>query len=69
VIPLAHVGGTLSAPRVDLSREVVLNFAATYAASKHRTEIEQKIDERLGEGAGREVLDTLQGILGGKRKP
>lgn len=68
VIPLAHVGGTLSSPRVDLSREAVVALASSYALESRRGRLEQKIDERLGEGAGRELLDTLEGVLGGKRR-
>ena len=33
-----------------------------------RERLERKIDERLGEGAGKEVLDTLESIFGRKRK-
>jgi hypothetical protein len=65
VIPLAHIGGTLSEPRVQLTREAVVAFAA----SPRRTELEQKIDERLGEGSGREVIDALEGLLGGRKRP
>jgi AsmA protein len=68
IIPLAHVGGTVRAPRVDLSRDAVLRLAASYAASGRLEKLERKIDERLGEGAGREVMETLEGIFGGKRK-
>lgn len=69
VIPLAHVGGTLSAPKVALTREAAVGLAAAYALGERRTQVEEKIDERLGEGAGKEVLDVLEGLLGGRKKP
>jgi hypothetical protein len=69
VIPLARVVGTVSEPRVDLSRGAVVAFAASYATAGRLEPLQEKIDERLGEGAGREILDTLEGILGGRPKP
>lgn len=68
VIPLAHVGGTLESPRVDISRDTAVAFATALTTGARRTKLEQKIDERLGEGAGKEVLGTLEGILGGGKK-
>jgi uncharacterized protein involved in outer membrane biogenesis len=70
VIPLAHVGGTLSSPRVDIGREAALGFATALATrrSGKLERVEGKIDERLGEGAGKEILGTLEQILG-TRKP
>jgi hypothetical protein len=65
VIPLARVGGTLRAPRVDLSPDAVASLATSYAVGRRRESVERKIDEKLGEGAGREVLDTLDGLLRG----
>jgi uncharacterized protein YhdP len=68
VIRLARVTGTVDEPRVALSSEAVLTFASIYAADPRRREKwERKLDERLGEGAGREVLDALDEVLGGKR--
>lgn len=64
VIPLAHIGGTLAEPRIELTREAVVAFAA----SPRRRELEEEIDERLGEGTGREVIDALEGLLGGRRR-
>ncbi len=69
VIPLARVGGTLGSPRVDLSPQAVASLASTYALGRRREKLEQKIDETLGTGSGKEILDTLEGILGGRRKP
>ncbi|MEN8181977.1 MAG: AsmA-like C-terminal region-containing protein [Myxococcota bacterium] len=64
VIPLAHVGGTLGSPRIELTREAVLALAA----SPRRGKLESEIDERLGEGSGREVLDALEGLFGGGKR-
>jgi hypothetical protein len=67
VIRLARVTGTVDEPRVALSSEAVLTFASIYAADPRRREKwERKLDERLGEGAGRQVLDALDEVLGGK---
>lgn len=69
VLPLAHVGGTLDAPEVSLTSEAILQFAAAYAMdSQRRDELREKIDERLGSGSGDQVLDALEGLLGGKRQ-
>ena len=38
-------------------------------STPRRSELEQKIDERLGEGSGREVIDALEGLLGGRKRP
>lgn len=66
VIPLAHVGGTLPEPRVELTQEALRGFAAAYTAdSRRREKWEEEIDERLGEGAGREVLRALDDVLRG----
>jgi hypothetical protein len=73
VIPLARITGTVAAPRVELTDEAVLHFAGAYATGERRDKLERKIDERLGEGAGREAMDILDGLLKGKpqekRKP
>ena len=66
VIPLARVTGTLDSPRVELTEEAVIRFAALYATERRREKWERKIDERLGEGSGREVLDVLDQILSGE---
>jgi hypothetical protein len=69
VLPLAHVGGTVDAPRVTLTSEAILQFAAAYAVdSERRDKLREKIDERLGTGSGDQVLDALEGLLGGKRQ-
>jgi hypothetical protein len=68
VIPLARVTGTAASPRVALTPEAALQFAALYATERRREKWEEKIDERIGEGAGREVLDTLDQILRGRQR-
>jgi len=72
VIPLAHVGGTLDAPEVAITPEVAVRLAGAYALDrKRRKKITREIDKALGKGSGQQVLDVLQGILGGggKRAP
>jgi hypothetical protein len=70
VIPLARVTGTLESPRVEITDDAVLRFAARYATERKREKWEREIDERLGEGAGSQVIDVLDGILRGKpREP
>jgi hypothetical protein len=65
VIPLASVTGTLNNPRVDLTREAIVAFATTYTIEGHKSqELKEEIDEVLGEGAGEEVMDLLEGLLG-----
>jgi len=64
-IPLARVVGTLDSPRVDLSPESVARFTSSYAIERRRGNIEEKIDEKLGKGSGKEVIDVIEGILGG----
>ncbi|HTF34571.1 MAG TPA: AsmA-like C-terminal region-containing protein [Myxococcota bacterium] len=68
VIPLAHVTGTLSEPKVSIRSEDAASFAASYALGRERGKLERKLDEKLGQGAGREVLDALDGLLGGSKK-
>jgi len=68
VIPLAHVTGTLSQPKVSIRSEDAAAFAASYALGRERGKLERKIDEKLGQGSGREVLDALDGLLGGSKK-
>ncbi|UCE85268.1 MAG: DUF748 domain-containing protein [Deltaproteobacteria bacterium] len=68
VIPLARVTGTLQEPRIELSREAVVAFAASYSLGQRRDKTREKIDEYLGEGAGEEVLDALEGIFGGGKR-
>lgn len=68
-LPLAAVKGTLDEPRVVIAPEVALQFAASYYVDRERREkIEQKIDEKLGGGAGKQVIDLLDSLLGGRPK-
>jgi len=68
VIPLAHVTGTLSEPKVSIRGEDAASFAASYALGRERGKLEKKLDEKLGQGTGRQVLDALDGLLGGSKK-
>jgi hypothetical protein len=68
VIPLARVTGTLDSPRVEITDEAVVRFAALYATERRREKWEREIDERLGEGSGRQVLDALDQILSGESR-
>jgi hypothetical protein len=68
VIPLARVTGTLSAPKVSVTAEAATTFLASYALGRKREKLESKIDEKLGKGAGRDVMNALDGLLGGKKK-
>ncbi len=65
-LPLAAVKGTLDSPRVVISPAVALQFATSYLAGGERLQkLEKKLDERLGTGAGKPVLDLLDSVLGG----
>lgn len=66
VIPLARVRGTLDSPRVELTREAALALAGGLTSGPRRDRLERKIDDRLGEGRGKEVIDALEGLLGGR---
>jgi AsmA protein len=69
-IPLAAVRGTVADPKVTITPQVALAFAASYYASGERREkLEKKIDEKLGEGGGKQVIDLLDQVLGGGKKP
>jgi hypothetical protein len=64
VIPLARVRGSLGAPRVELTREAALAFVGGFTSGPRRDRLERKLDDRLGEGRGKEVIDALEGLLG-----
>jgi AsmA protein len=66
VIPLARVVGSVDAPRVTLSRDAVLALATRQG--RDRDEVQRKIDDALGEGSGKQVLDALEGLLGGRKR-
>ncbi len=62
-LPLAHVGGTASAPSVSISPKGALKFTAAYlGGGKLREQLDEKVP-----GAGG-VVDALDGLFGGKKK-
>jgi hypothetical protein len=68
-LPLAAVRGTLDDPKVRIAPEVALQFAAAYYAGRERREkLEKKLNEKLGEGGGKQVIDLLDSVLGGRKK-
>ncbi|MBW2243969.1 MAG: DUF748 domain-containing protein [Deltaproteobacteria bacterium] len=70
VIPLAAVKGTIDDPKVTVTPEAARAFGAAYVADDRRREKwERKIDERLGEGSGEDVLKLLDSILSGEPSP
>jgi hypothetical protein len=69
-IPLASVTGTLDEPRVALTREALAGVAAAYAGDERRREKwEERLDERLGEGRGKDVLEALDKVLESLQQP
>lgn len=62
VIPIAHIGGTLDAPRVRIDREVLAQLALTYTG---KDRVREKLQKKLGP-AGADILDDL---LRGGSKP
>ena len=69
-LPLAAVKGTLDSPRVVISPAVAVQFAASYldVGSERAKKLERKIEEKLGEGSGKPVIDLLDSVLGGGRR-
>lgn len=68
-IPLAHVGGTLSSPKVVITPATAASFAANYlTGSKQGRKLIEKLDKQLGPGGGQQVIDTLDAILGGAKQ-
>jgi hypothetical protein len=69
-VPLASVGGTIDAPEVELTREALAGAASAYARDeRRRRKWEKKLDERLGEGQGGQVLDALDEVLDSLERP
>jgi hypothetical protein len=62
VIPIAHIGGTLDAPRVKIDRDVLAQLALTYAGNDR---LRKKLEEKLGPG-GADLIDGL--LRGGGKK-
>ncbi len=70
VIPLAAVKGTIDDPKVTVTAEATRAFGAAYVADdRRRKKWERKIDERLGEGSGEDVLKLLDSILNDEPLP
>ncbi len=63
VLPLAKVDGTLDAPRIALDTQAAVALIATFATAGKRDKVEREIDKVLGKGAGRDVLDALDGLF------
>jgi hypothetical protein len=63
VVPLAAVRGTLDEPRVAIDPQAAIALAATFATAGKRGKLERQIDGVLGKGAGRGVLDAIDGLL------
>jgi hypothetical protein len=64
------VTGTIDAPEVALSREALAGAAAAYTGDERRREKwESKLDEKLGEGQGKQVLEALDKVLQGMSQP
>ncbi len=69
-IPLASVTGTIDEPQVSLTREALAGVAAAYAGDERRREKwRRKLDERLGEGRGKGVLEAVDKLLESMEKP
>ncbi len=69
VLPLAQVTGTFDEPRVVITRETAIAFGTrTGKVGKKREKLEEEVDDVLGEGAGKQVFDALEGFLGGRKK-
>lgn len=67
VLPLASVRGTVDDPRVAVDAQAALALAATFATAGKRDKLERQIDGVLGRGAGRDVLDALDGLFEKRR--
>lgn len=64
VIPLAHVGGTIEDPRVQVSARQAFRITRKVLAGKVR-ELSEKLDEKLGGESGKRVFEALESLLGG----
>ena len=65
VIPIAHITGTLDAPRLELDQKTLAALALAYSGNDKTRE---KIDKALGPGASEAVEELLGNILGGQKK-
>jgi AsmA-like C-terminal region/Domain of Unknown Function (DUF748) len=69
-IPLASVKGTVEDPQVALTPEAMAAIASVYVQDERRREKwEKKLDERLGEGRGKDVLNALDKVLQSLQQP
>jgi uncharacterized protein involved in outer membrane biogenesis len=69
-VPLASVTGTIDEPQVALTPEALAGAAAAYAGDERRREKwEKKLDKRLGDGKGKDVLQALDKMLQGMSEP
>ena len=80
-LPLAGIRGTVSKPKVAIAPEAALAWMVGLRAPGTRdpetgevapdqqSKLEREIDERLGTGAGREIFDALEGLLGSGKRP
>ncbi len=59
------IAGTVAKPRPVVTAEAVRGFVASRSVGRQREKIEERVDEYLGKGAGRDLLD---GLLGGGRR-
>jgi len=65
VIPIAHIGGTVDAPRLEIDQKTLAALALAYGGNE---KVRQKLDKALGPGASEAVEGFLGNILGGKKK-
>jgi uncharacterized protein involved in outer membrane biogenesis len=65
VIPIAHIGGTVDAPRVELDQKTLAALALAYTGND---KVREKLDKALGPGASEAVEGILGNLLGGPKK-
>lgn len=69
-IPLASVGGTLDDPEVELTGAALAGAASAYTGDeRRRRKWEKKLDERLGEGQGGQLLQALDKAFESMKAP
>lgn len=68
VLPIARVTGTVDDPKVRVTREAIVALSTrTGPVGKYREKAVEEVDKYLP-GAGKTLLDGLEGILGGRGK-
>ena len=65
VIPIAHISGTVDAPRIEIDAKTLAALALAYTGND---KVREKIDKALGPGGAEAVEDFLGNLLGGKKK-